>query len=365
MNSVPWIDSKYISIVGIYLENFKQKSDNRYNCRCPVCGDSLTDKNKSRGWFIKRDTDWLYHCFNCEVSMSVSRFIKTQFPEIYKDYSKEYAKEIYGNKRAVIGKKSTSDVEIKHIPPSDKLRLLVESDDVETPISRKNKVLSEFPTLRELPRDHPARIWFWKRKLSQFLLDETYYVTETKTISEAFGVDSEGVSSCSRVLFPIWDITKSKLLSVTMRDITGKEKNKYLTLRNNRYDTPLLFGIERLNLSTTILVFEGPIDSTFIPNGCAVGNGGVGSAISHPDLVGCDMIFVFDNQPRHKQVVSSMSKAIDQGLRVAFWDEDIHEKDVNDCIMNGIAVSKLLDMFLSSPNTLLKRKLQFSKWRKI
>lgn len=356
MSSFPWIDSKYVSIVGTYLENFTNKGGNRWNCRCPICGDSAKDRQKSRGWFIQRGTNIIYHCFNCDVTMSVGKFLRQNFPELYKDWKREYVIEKYGVKTPE--KKKEQDAKKQEF--SERTKKLVRNLD-----SKSHSVLSEFKKLRELPKDHPAIKWFASRKLPLFLLNDSYYIHDIAPIKNSLQGEDLDEIPCSRVGFPIWNRDRSLLVGITMRDITGRSKNKYLVIRNKETDLPLLYGLDRLNLEDPIKVFEGPIDSTFIPNGCAVGNGGVDSAKNHPDLQGCELIYVFDNQPRHKQVVELMNDSISKGLRVAFWDELISEKDVNDCVLAGYDVSFLDEMFLSAPTSVLKRKLMFSKWRKI
>lgn len=355
--SIPWIDPKYIGIVGMMLENFRPKGGDKWNCRCPVCGDSATDKTKARGWFLMRNQSALYHCFNCEATMSLASFLRMEFPEIYSDYRKEYAKELYST-----GKPKKSTTEYSH-KVSDKAKSLITKSS-STRLS--TTVLDNYSKLTDLPTDHPSNIWFDSRKLPEWYRSEAVYIDDTTLIRESFGMEEASKNKTSRVGLPIWNIDKSIVLGISCRDITNRAKNKYLSLRDRTYqDIPLLFGLDRLELSKTIFVLEGPLDSLFLTNSCAVGNGGVYSASKHPDLLGKEVIYIFDNQPRHKQVVESMNMAIESGLNVGFWDEDIPYKDINDCILNGISSEYLQNMFLSSPKTILMRKLKFSKWRKI
>ena len=53
-----WIDQKYLNLLSPKLERFKRKSDNLYNCRCPICGDSK--KNKFKGWNCYAGIDGLF-----------------------------------------------------------------------------------------------------------------------------------------------------------------------------------------------------------------------------------------------------------------------------------------------------------------
>ena len=44
------IDVKYINLISSRLSKFKRVKPNLYNFRCPICGDSQKNKNKTRGY---------------------------------------------------------------------------------------------------------------------------------------------------------------------------------------------------------------------------------------------------------------------------------------------------------------------------
>ena len=43
------VDAKYISLLSTRLEKFKKVKPTLCNFRCPICGDSKKNKNKTRG----------------------------------------------------------------------------------------------------------------------------------------------------------------------------------------------------------------------------------------------------------------------------------------------------------------------------
>ena len=53
-----FVDLKYLRLISSQLPLFKQKNNNLYNCRCIICGDSSTKKNRARGYFyaVKKPT---------------------------------------------------------------------------------------------------------------------------------------------------------------------------------------------------------------------------------------------------------------------------------------------------------------------
>ena len=47
-----WIDQKYIGTLSVRLDKFVRKDNYTYNFRCPICGDSQTNRNKARGYIF-------------------------------------------------------------------------------------------------------------------------------------------------------------------------------------------------------------------------------------------------------------------------------------------------------------------------
>jgi len=75
-----------------------------------------------------------------------------------------------------------------------------------------------------------------------------------------------------------------------------------------------------------------------------------------------DYIWVFDNEPRNREVVSRISKAIDRGDKVVIWPSNIKEKDVNEMILAKNNIRTILE---SSTYSELKAKLKLNLWKKV
>ena len=87
------IDAKYISLVSARLGKFKRTKNNLYTFRCPYCGDSKKNKNKTRGYLYQVKTDFNFKCHNCGLSRSFTNFLKDQDPQLYDQYVLERYKE--------------------------------------------------------------------------------------------------------------------------------------------------------------------------------------------------------------------------------------------------------------------------------
>lgn len=60
-----FVDKKFVSLIGLKLEKFKQKGDYLWNFRAPCCGDSKKSKVKTRGYFYRKKDGIFYRCHNC------------------------------------------------------------------------------------------------------------------------------------------------------------------------------------------------------------------------------------------------------------------------------------------------------------
>ena len=89
-----WIENKYLMLVSGRLQNFKRKSGNVFNFRCPLCGDSETHKKKSRGYIFEKKGKSLFHCHNCTATMGVPNFIKSLDQNLYNEMQLEKLKDV-------------------------------------------------------------------------------------------------------------------------------------------------------------------------------------------------------------------------------------------------------------------------------
>ena len=88
-----FIDVKYINICSSTLEKFKQKTNNLWNFRCPICGDSQKNKNKARGFIYEKQNKYFYRCHNCEYGTNFSNFLEKINPSLHREYITEKYKE--------------------------------------------------------------------------------------------------------------------------------------------------------------------------------------------------------------------------------------------------------------------------------
>ena len=105
-------------------------------------------------------------------------------------------------------------------------------------------------------------------------------------------------------------------------------------------DVPKLYGLEKVDKSKPVFVVEGPFDSTLINNSIAMCGADIGSSY----LDEYDLIYVYDNEPRNREICDRISKCIESGNQIVIWLHlPLVKKDINDMVMGGHNVMNLLE----------------------
>ena len=123
-------------------------------------------------------------------------------------------------------------------------------------------------------------------------------------------------------------------------------------------DKPKLFGLNNVKHNEPIYIVEGPFDSTFLENSVAM----AGSDLDPRSFGWSDYIWVYDNEPRNREIVSKISTAVDRGDKVVIWSNNIQEKDINDMVLAGHDVQKMVE---SNVYQGLEAKLKLNHWKKV
>tara|TARA_Y100000816_G_scaffold200028_1_gene146803 strand:+ start:69 stop:1043 length:975 start_codon:yes stop_codon:yes gene_type:complete len=321
------IDSKYIGLISSRLQKFKRVKANLYNFRCPICGDSQKHKNKARGYFYQIKTNTNYKCHNCGASLSFNNFLKQIDATLHKQYILEKFKEGHAGGRNFVVQEPKFDFTKPVFKP--KLDLPKAS---EVPIAR------EYLSKRRLD---PTKFYFAKK-----------FQEWTNKQKQTF--DNIVRDEC-RIVIPLYD-TNSELIGFQGRSL-GPNSIKYITVMLND-NKPKIYGLEKINEREPIFIVEGPFDSTLVENSIAM----CGSDVDIRTYNWSDYIWVFDNEPRNREINNRVSKIIDRGDKVVIWPNHIKQKDINDMVLSNIDVMSVLK---SNTYSGLKAKVKFNNWKKI
>ena len=320
------IDSKYIGLVSSRLQKFKRVKADLYNFRCPICGDSQKNKNKTRGYLYPVKNNTNFKCHNCGASLSFNNFLKELDPTLHKQYTLEKFKEGHTGRNFVV-----EEPKFEFAKPVFKKKL-------DLPKASEVSIAREYLEKRKL---NPEKFYF-ADKFKQW----------TNTQKQTF--DTIGRDE-SRIIIPMYD-TDSNLIGFQGRAL-GPNPVKYITVMLIE-NAPKIYGLDQINREETVYVAEGPFDSTFISNAIAMCG-----ADADLDKWGINnRVWIYDNEPRNKEIVSRISRTIDRGERVIIWSSSIKEKDINDMVLAGLNV---MDVLKSNTYSGLEAKIKFNNWKKI
>ena len=320
------VDSKYIGLVSSRLQKFKKVKTDLYNFRCPICGDSQKHKNKARGYFYQVKTNTNYKCHNCGASLSFNNFLKQIDPVLHKQYTLEKFKEGHTGKNFVVEEPKF---------------------EFKKPVFKKKL---DLPTAVEVPA---AKEYVERRKLdpSQFYYANKFKQwvnTKKKTFDNVYKDES-------RIIIPMYD-TERNLIGFQGRSLVPNSV-KYITIMIQE-NAPKIYGLDKINTDETVYVVEGPFDSTFVKNSVAL----CGSDGDLAHLKGSNIVLVYDNEPRNKEILQRIERCISRGQRVVIWPTNIYEKDINDMVLCGHNIMSILE---SNTYSGLEANVKFNNWKKV
>jgi len=257
--------------------------------------------------------------------MSFNNFLKQVDPVVQKQYTMEKFKDGFTGRNFVI-----EEPEFKFEAPKFKRKL-------------KLPKASENPT---------SEGYLIARKLdpSQFYYAENFkkFTNTLKPTFESERHDEE------RIVIPLY--YQKNLIGFQGRSI-GPSKVKYITVMLDD-DAPKIYGLDNIRTDAPVYVTEGPFDSTFIRN--AIAMCGADADVSRWGI--SNPVYVYDNEPRNREITNRISKTIDAGHSVVIWPESIDDKDINDMVMSGLDVQSVIE---SNTYSGLEAKLKFTTWKKI
>ena len=320
------IDSKYIGLVSSRLQKFKRVKADLYNFRCPICGDSQKHKNKARGYIYPLKADMNFKCHNCGASSTFSNFVKTLDPVLYKQYIFEKFKT-----------RNTGKGSIFEEPKFD-FKKPVFKKSLDLPRASEISIATKYLEKRKID---PRNFYFAKE-----------FQKWTNTHKQTFDTIHRDES---RVIIPLHD-TEKNLIGFQGRSL-GPNSVKYITVMLNE-DAPKIYGLDKIDETKPIYITEGPFDSTFVENSVAM----CGSDLDIGSFGWSSHIWVFDNEPRNREIVKRISNTIDRGEQVIIWPTEIVEKDINDMALAGHDIMSILE---SNTYSGLKAKVKFNTWKKV
>lgn len=342
-------DIMFVDRVRPYVKRFKACGNNRWNMRCPFCGDSKKE-HKARGWIHKSPDlsfdSLLYGCFNCGVSTTLGKLIEYLDPMLYNEYRLSAYRE-----------KSVERDEPKVEISVDESFFTKSSRELQI----NNNALDALICITELPDDHSVIKYLQDRKIPKNLWQLFYYTKTFKKYTNSLlpkkfeTLDRDH----PRLVLPFWDENK-QMIAFAGRALNGEEP-KYLTIKLDESEEKI-YGRERLDFNKTVLVVEGQIDSILLPNALAVS----GSSFDTPFIRShiSNVILVPDNEPRNAQITKLYRKYITAGYRVCMLPESFKFKDINEAIIGGMTSEQITQIINDNSYRGMAAAGKFMIWNK-
>ena len=323
----------YANLVSSRLEKFKQVRNGVYTFRCPYCGDSEKHRNKTRGYFFAKKSGLVYKCHNCGVGRSFGNFLKDHAADLHD----EYVLERY--KQGLTGKgRNVADPDFKFEKPK-----FVKSQ-------------TDLPTVASLNNSHPAKGYLLGRGIPEKYFSELYYAENfCQWTNQQKPTFRDVKKDHPRIIIPFID-TDGNWFGYQGRSLDFNDKMRYITIMLDE-DHPKIYGLNRIKPQSTVYIVEGPFDSLFVENGVAMCGADVDVSSYN-----WNHVYVFDNEPRNKQICDRISSAIDRGDPVVIWPTNLIQKDLNDMVLAGHDIRLLVE---SNTYQGLEAKVKFTEWKRV
>lgn len=324
-----FIDTKYINLISPQLVKFSKKKSDLFTFRCPYCGDSVRNRNKTRGYFYRKRSDFFFKCHNCGVGRTLANFLKDQDITLHDEYVMERYKE------GLTGKATNT--------PDPKFNIPSPNFD--------KSIFSDLQRISNLNTTHAARAYLTNRQIPEKYFSNLYYAEDFNAWARLENTKKE-----PRIVIPL--LTQSgKVFGYQGRSLDKNTNLRYITVMLDEQH-PKVFGLDRVDPTQRVYVTEGPFDSFFVTNSIAM----CGSDVTLDQFKFNDVVYVLDNEPRNKQIVDRYEKHIANGHSIVIWPSTMKEKDINDMVMSGHQVQSVVECNAHSG---LEALVKFNAWKKV
>lgn len=348
-----WLDEKYLRLVSPSLDHFVQKHPHVFNFRCPLCGDSERNSRKSRGYCFSKSTTLIYKCHNCSVAMPFSALLRRVSRRLYDEYMLEKLKD---------GPQPKSDEDVF----SDTFANVTDGSATMAPTTASPYIiaLSE-PSLRQPGASlYPVYDYVRNRRVPDSEMGRLWATIHAYTyLSTLVGEDKAAKVKDGEpyLILPLTMTQGMFWYGAQFRLLTRKE---YITYKWSEQEPLKVFGLDKWIPAETTYVVEGPLDALFVPNALAACSSdlmGVVHVMEERQVMDPrdPRVFVWDNEPRNKEVTRLMRQAISMRESVVIWPRE-YPKDINDMALQGIDPVAAIQKHTYQG---LRAELEYQRWK--
>jgi hypothetical protein len=220
--------------------------------------------------------------------------------------------------------------------------------------------------ISDLPDEHFAKKYIVNRKIPTESWGKIFFTSNFKQFileefSDEVGDDVDAPEDERIVL--LYKNPQGEVTNIAGRALNNS-KLRYITIKVK--DDYKVFGVDELLPDQTAYVVEGQFDSFFLDNCVASGDSNLCSVGSYLNLAlgATDVVLVFDNEPRNKEICRQIDKAISLNYKVTIFPDSIEGKDINDMITNGATKSDIKKLVEENIFSGLSARMRFTSWKK-
>lgn len=347
-----WLDEKYLRLLSPSLEHFTQKHPRVFNFRCPLCGDSEQNQRKARGYCFPKSATLIYKCHNCGIALPFAALLKRVSRRLFDEYMMEKLKDA---PRPADEKTAESVFRDAFRGPEATPTPHTQSDL--QPLSDPSLHAPDAPLF-------PVYAYVRKRLVPTARLGELWATVRAHTyLLPLVGEDKAAKVRDGEpyLVLPFTLPNNGGWYGVQLRCLARKE---YITYKWSDTQPLKVFGLGQWNPATTTYMVEGPLDSLFVPNALAACSSdlmGVVHILESQQLMDPrhPRVFVWDNEPRNKEVTRLMRQAIAMREQIVIWPRE-YPKDINDMVLSGIDVLSAIQKHTYQG---LRAELEYQRWK--
>ncbi|MCK9475555.1 MAG: hypothetical protein M0R46_06545 [Candidatus Muirbacterium halophilum] len=311
----------------------------RINCCCPICGDSSKNKNAKRGNLYFNTLKYI--CFNCGKVMSFDK------------YCKHFDESIDPDKKLEMIEFLNSTINYSNYESDltgTTLENLIDLSELERVFNQNLTPISDFQPIvkgggvykylinRGIPEDKHKNIYqakFWINESPQWII-----ISLNRRDDKILGMQVRNLKEGKKRMFKIYNYENLlEFVNIGKENIIEPDMNELVIYNKLSY----YYNILNVELTNTITVFEGYLDSLFYPN--SIGLVGVNSDLNILENNGLDLQYFFDNDEAGFRKTEQKLK---EGYPVFLWNKlfenIVNKKKTDDPDKLLYRISKVKDM---------------------
>ena len=83
----------------------------------------------------------------------------------------------------------------------------------------------------------------------------------------------------------------------------------------------------------------------------------------YEDFRDSNATYIFDNEPRNREIIKRMSSVIRGGFNICIWPDGV-EKDLNDMILAGRNTNQILEIINRNTYQGLSAQMKLTSWKR-